>query len=257
MLARLGLALVLLLGLALGALWLLGSGTFGSRWENGDPTAATLPAATREARASAQRRAALDAGVAKPDQILFGDLHVHTTFSPDAFMAALPLTGGDGAHPVSDACDFARWCAGLDFFSINDHAEGLTPALWQETVRSIRECDARAAGMERPDLVPFLGWEWTQTGPTAESHFGHRNVVLAGLDADAVPARPIASRVAERDSAPPHPTPPSSTASARWPRCRAAPRAPRCARCQPTAWSPWRPRASCSRSSPTGGCRRW
>ncbi len=136
-------------------------------------------------------------------QILFGDLHVHTTFSPDAFLYGLPIFGGEGAHPPADACDFARWCAGLDFFSINDHAEGLTPALWTETQRSIRECDARNLDPARPDLVPFLGWEWTQTGPTPETHYGHRNVVLEGLAPDEVPARPISSRVAERANSPP------------------------------------------------------
>ena len=168
------------------------------------PSAAAGGSGARVAERDAERAEAA-ARLAAPaeKQILFGDLHVHTTFSPDAFLYALPILGGEGAHPPADACDFARWCAGLDFFSINDHAEGLTPALWQETERSIRECDARAAGAERPDLVPFLGWEWTQTGATAETHFGHRNVVLAGLAPDAVPARPIASRVAERESSPP------------------------------------------------------
>jgi len=167
-------------------------------------SAAAATSATRVAEREAERAdAGGRLGAPAQKQILFGDLHVHTTFSVDAFLYALPIFGGEGAHPPADACDFARWCAGLDFFSLNDHAEGLTPALWQETQRSIRECDARAAAAARPDLVPFLGWEWTQTGPTAETHFGHRNVVLAGLGEDAVPVRPIASRVAERDSSPP------------------------------------------------------
>jgi hypothetical protein len=136
-------------------------------------------------------------------QVLFGDLHVHTTFSVDAFLYGLPIFGGEGAHPPADACDFARWCAGLDFFSLNDHAEGLTPALWEISKRSIRECDARNADPARPDLVPFLGWEWTQTSATPEAHYGHRNVVLAGLSESEVPARPISSQVEERASTPP------------------------------------------------------
>ncbi|MCZ7582586.1 MAG: DUF3604 domain-containing protein [Deltaproteobacteria bacterium] len=42
-----------------------------------------------------------------------------------------------------------------------------------------------------PDLVAFLGWEWSQIGPTPETHYGHRNVILKDLDDDKIPARPI------------------------------------------------------------------
>jgi hypothetical protein len=75
---------------------------------------------------------------------LFGDLHVHTTFSLDAFMFSIPPIGSEGAHPPSDACDFARHCSALVFWSINDHAEGITPAHWRETIEAIRQCNAVA-----------------------------------------------------------------------------------------------------------------
>jgi hypothetical protein len=155
----------------------------------GAPRAPQLVA--RRAAADAAAGAALSAPAAKA--ILFGDLHVHTTWSIDAFLYALPVFGGAGAHPPADACDFARHCAGLDFFSLNDHAEALTPERWRREVDSIRECSERAGDPKSPDMVPFMGWEWTQTGPTPETHFGHKNVVLRGLgDAD-LPARPISA----------------------------------------------------------------
>ena len=77
-------------------------------------------------------------------EILFGDLHAHTTWSFDGFMFSLPLLGGEGAHPPNDACDFARHCAQVDFFALTDHAESLLPELWEASKESVRECNARA-----------------------------------------------------------------------------------------------------------------
>ena len=45
------------------------------------------------------------------NQIFFGDLHVHTTFSQDAFLFSLPLVQGEGAHPPADPCNFDRFCS--------------------------------------------------------------------------------------------------------------------------------------------------
>ncbi len=173
--------------------WAAGSGWFGKHEEKGEP----VPTARPAPRLAAERRAFDDAaagiGVWRPKQILFGDLHVHTTFSLDAFLFSLPPIGSEGAHPPADACDFARHCSALDFWSINDHAEGITPAHWRETVEAIRECNAVAGDPANPDTVAFLGWEWTQVGVTPADHYGHKNVVLADTDVGHVPKRPIDS----------------------------------------------------------------
>jgi len=126
-------------------------------------------------------------------QILFGDLHVHTTFSPDAMALSMPLVGGEGAHPPADACDFARFCSALDFWSINDHAEGLTPQRWAETKASIRQCNEVAGDPSNPDVVAFLGWEWSQVDLDRDKHYGHKNVVLLETADDLVPSRAIAA----------------------------------------------------------------
>jgi hypothetical protein len=126
-------------------------------------------------------------------QILFGDLHVHTNFSADAHVQGLRARDREPAHPPADACDFARFCSGLDFWSINDHAESLTPRLWRETVAAVRQCNAVAGPPEDPALVTFLGWEWSHQRLAPEEHFGHKNVVLLGTADGEIPARPIAS----------------------------------------------------------------
>ena len=159
----------------------------------GVSAAVAIPAPIVEARASRQAAVRSDIGIGDRKQILFGDLHVHTTFSPDAFITSLPLMGGSGLHPPADACDFARLCADLDFWSINDHAEGISPRHWSETIDSIVECNARAGDPDDPDSVAFLGWEWSQVGGTPEEHYGHKNVIFLETDPAVVPRRPIAA----------------------------------------------------------------
>ncbi|MFK8049092.1 MAG: DUF3604 domain-containing protein [Halioglobus sp.] len=148
-----------------------------------------VPASVVEDKASRQKTT-----VASSDtQILFGDLHVHTTFSPDAFIMSVPLMGGTGVHPPADACDFARYCSNLDFWSINDHAEGITPRRWDQTRQSIRECNQISGDPKNPDMVTFLGWEWSQVNTNPSKHYGHKNVIFLETDDDKVPARAIAA----------------------------------------------------------------
>ena len=124
-------------------------------------------------------------------QILFGDLHVHTTYSTDAFMWSLPFMNGKGASPIADACDYARFCSALDFWSINDHAEASTPRKWLDTKESIQQCNNLSEGTD--DLVSFLGWEWTQVDNTPDGHYGHKNVMFLETDNSLVPPRAIGS----------------------------------------------------------------
>ncbi len=186
-----GLGGVVLLGVAL-AIGLAATGRLGRHRGPGEVTATRLPDAWIQARAAA-RAASAPLGSDPEKQILFGDLHVHTTFSTDAFMGSLPFVQGEGAHPPADACDFARFCSQLDFWSINDHAEALTPRRWQETIESVRQCNAVAGDPDDPDVVAFLGWEWTQVGRTPADHYGHKNVVLRGTTDAEIPYRPIAA----------------------------------------------------------------
>lgn len=184
-------------------LWILvlglGCAGCGGEYEGpGEVRGAEVPAAAVQARVKEEGRAAAvlarRAQSPTPDkQILFGDLHVHTTFSADAFMMSLPFNAGEGAHPISDACDFARYCSALDFWSINDHAEALNAQRWADTKEAIRQCNAVASDSANPDMVSFLGWEWTQVGATPEEHFGHKNVIVRETAEDKVPRRPIAS----------------------------------------------------------------
>ena len=126
----------------------------------------------------------------KEKQILFGDTHVHTTYSTDAFLWSLPILNGEGPHPISDACDFARFCANLDFWVSTDHAEALTPRKWKSIKEAVRNCNNPTDSSE-PDLVTFLGYEWTQVGDTAQNHYGHKNVMFRDIEANKVPKRPI------------------------------------------------------------------
>src|SRR3569833_1158500 len=88
------------------------------------------------------------------EQILFGDLHVHSTVSWDAFVFSLPVFGGTGAHPPAEACDFARYCSSLDFFSLTDHAETLTPRQWGESKKVLRQCSAVGKSMTTATSSP-------------------------------------------------------------------------------------------------------
>jgi hypothetical protein len=193
---KLLLALLAVLLVAVAWIYVAANGWLGSAEAPGEIHAEARPAETVAARAAAQSETARLLGASPAKQILFGDFHVHTTFSFDSFLQNMPIAGGPGTHPPADACDFARFCSALDFWSINDHAENLTSDLWRKTIDSVRECNAVAGDPADPDLVTYLGWEWSHIGSTPQSHYGHKNVVFHGIGDDEIPARPIASRSA-------------------------------------------------------------
>jgi hypothetical protein len=187
----LGIILVILLaiGAAGGGYWIgARDGWFGIEQEAGDIKGKKIPDSVISER-TAQIKAAAPEGA--DDQILFGDMHVHTTYSADAFQFSLPIMGGAGVHPVADACDFARYCSSLDFWSITDHAETVTPLRWKRTKDAIRACQKVAGDGPNPDLVSFIGFEWTQVGRTPSDHYGHKNVIFKDLEDDKLPARAI------------------------------------------------------------------
>ena len=160
---------------------------------SGDIEGAALPQSVLDQRAQSQASTAAALGESEEDRILFGDLHVHTTFSTDAFVWSLPIFGGEGVYPLGDACDFARYCSQLDFWAATDHAEALTPERWRETRDSVRQCNAVSSDASHPDTVAFVGFEWTQVGRTPMDHYGHKNIIFPGLHDEDLAQRAIAA----------------------------------------------------------------
>ena len=182
-------ALVAVLLVGFGVFWFgARGGWFGVEHDTGTIQGKQIPADVIATRVAAGKAAAPpgDEG-----QILFGDLHVHTTISVDAFQYALPLLGGTGVHPLADACDYARYCSALDFWASTDHAESITPTRWSKIKDTVRACQRVAGNDDNPDLVSFVGFEWTQVGRTPDAHFGHKNVIFRDLDDNKISARAI------------------------------------------------------------------
>ncbi|PLW69225.1 hypothetical protein C0039_09190 [Pseudohalioglobus lutimaris] len=69
----------------------------------------------------------------------------------------------------------------------------LPPRRWAETRESIRECNAAAGDPANPDMVSFLGWEWSQVNTDPRKHYGHKNVIFLDTQEGRVPTRAIAA----------------------------------------------------------------
>jgi hypothetical protein len=175
--------LTLLLAIVLALLFFqaVGLGWFGQEWKPAPAVSGPRPA-TGTVSGQAQT------------QVLFGDLHNHTNYSMDAYIFNTGLVKGGGVVTPADACDFARYCSALDFWSINDHAESLTPRVWSDTLSAIRDCNAQSGDPGSPDMVSFVGWEWSNSDKkNVPSHYGHKNVVFRTWEEGATPTRPISS----------------------------------------------------------------
>lgn len=189
----LGAIVVVLLGVVVTAYGAAQWDWFGRTRGAGTIEGAVLPASVVANRTARNAAGATSVGADDATHVLFGDLHVHTTYSTDAFMWSLPIFGGEGVHPLADACDFARYCSQLDFWAATDHAEAMTPTRWTETRESLRQCNAVAGGGAAPDTVAFVGFEWTQVGRTPADHYGHKNVIFPGLQDESIAQRAIAA----------------------------------------------------------------
>jgi Protein of unknown function (DUF3604) len=185
MIKKIFLIVVLLIAMVLAAFYAIGKGLFGGPWSPEPVVAGPRPGAEAPAEAKRGNR-----------QILFGDLHSHTDYSTDAYVFNTgAVKGGPGVLTPADACDFARYCSALDFWSINDHAEGLAPRVWDDTLRAIRDCNDNAGDPENPDMVSFVGWEWSNGNKdNVASHFGHKNVIFRTWEEGTTPTRPIAAQ---------------------------------------------------------------
>jgi len=113
----------------------------GDRYGPREVTRVKTPEKELARRAERQQKARERMEVRETKQILFGDTHVHTTYSTDAFRFSLPFwQGSRGAFPPADACDYARYVSQIDFYFLTDHAESYAPEQWRDAVESVRQC---------------------------------------------------------------------------------------------------------------------
>jgi hypothetical protein len=124
-----------------------------------------------------------------PDQVFFGDTHLHTAFSPDAGLIGATLTPDDafrfarGKTVISSTGLPARLGRPLDFLVVSDHSEnlGLPTAVANRNPQLLAtEFGRKISGIMAPGTLEskFEGYEFwelaSQTGkdPLAGSDFG-------------------------------------------------------------------------------------
>jgi hypothetical protein len=124
-----------------------------------------------------------------PDQVLFGDTHLHTAFSPDAGLIGARLTPDDayrfarGETVITSTGQRARLGRPLDFLVVTDHAEnlGLPVAITNRDEKLLETefgrtiLDITAPGTLESKFEGYEFWELaSQTGkdPLAGTDFG-------------------------------------------------------------------------------------
>jgi len=130
------------------------------------------------------------------EKIYWGDLHVHTNYSMDAF-----VLGMSPGRYVDEAGLYALYCSRLDFYSVTDHANMIMDTnYWKENIRAANYFNQ--IGRENPDengdpsIVAFPGWEWT-----IDNFYGHKNIILKYDDPAKLPPYPIRCRPGIQGSA--------------------------------------------------------
>ena len=93
MLRGLLIALAALVAALLGFVFALSRGWLGDDEVAGDPVAIRRPGAVVGSRQAVQSDTIESLGASRDKQVLFGDFHVHTTFSFDSFLMNLPMAG--------------------------------------------------------------------------------------------------------------------------------------------------------------------
>ncbi len=135
--------------------------------------------------------------------VYWGDNHTHTRFSLDAWVLMHDLVDFDYDADPYQACEYARYCVGLDFFVSTEHAEYLSDDTWDEVRAQMVRCQGDIDATEKK-FVAYQGFEWTQVGldngKTDLRHFSHRNLHFLNLadpadskTRDYTTARPIAA----------------------------------------------------------------
>lgn len=120
------------------------------------------------------------------DHVYFGDFHVHTDYSLDAW-----AMGNARGRYADEAGMYATYCSKIDFYSVTDHAEYLTDSgYWKDSIKNAQKFNdlgrSLADSSGDPRIVAFTGWEWTQPAP-----WGHKNIILKHDDPDLLPESPI------------------------------------------------------------------